>query len=204
MLARQSAAFDACLLLRKQNLLDDNFRSIYHKRLPAMRNAKLAIVSNKTGQYKMICKPSIWKENQGSAPDKLYGMVFNFIPLQSLSREHRSILLLTRVRLPPIPDFPLFLENDKETTIQTIVFDSTLSVLNHDLDCLSQFTLAVFRDVFHKTFEPITGNFPYWLAPIRPGVVVDRSTILPKDVVDWDILNFVHEQREQKWTQHGP
>ncbi|KAJ5279403.1 hypothetical protein N7478_004775 [Penicillium angulare] len=200
-LAKQSAAFDMCLLLRKKHLLDDNFRSIYHKRLPAMRNAKLAIVSKKTNKYDMLWKPSIWRENQGYTPDKLYIMVFSFLPLQPLSREHRNIALLTRVRLPVIPNFPIFLEYDKETTIQTTVVNSTISVLDHDLTCLSQFTLAVFRDAFHKTFEPITETFPYWLAPVNTEISIDSPNILPKDVIDWKLLNFVNERPEIKWSK---
>ncbi|KAJ5107010.1 hypothetical protein N7456_003685 [Penicillium angulare] len=200
-LAKQSAAFDMCMLLRKKNLLDDHFRSIYYKRLPAMRNAKLAILSKKTNKYAMLWKPSLWKENQGYSPDTLYITVFSFIPLEPLSREHRNIAVLTRVPLPAIPDFPIFLENDKQTTIKTTTINSTILVIEHELTCLSQFTLAVFRDVFHKTFEPITETFPYWLAPIKPDVSIDSPNILPKDVIDWKLLEFVNENPEIKWSK---
>ncbi|KAJ5713331.1 dicer-like protein 1 [Penicillium malachiteum] len=201
LLAKQTVAFDACLLLRKQKLLDDNFRSIYHKRLPAMRNAKLAIVSKKTNQYTMICKPSIWNENQGNVPEKLYGMVFKFIPLEKLDRERRSIALLTRVKLPTIPKFPLYLENDKEIIIESIVFDSTVAVHATDLTHLSQFNVAAFRDVFHKTFDATAEQFPYWLAPIRSEAQLDSSSVLLRDVIDWETLREINDNDELKWSK---
>ncbi|KAJ5527211.1 dicer-like protein 1 [Penicillium frequentans] len=201
MMAKQSAAFDACMLLRRRHLLDDNFKSVYHKRLPAMRNAKLAIVSKKTNQYTMICKPSIWKKNQEDLPDKLYGMVFKFHPEEPLDRVHDSIILLARVPLPQIPSFPIYLENDKETSIQAIVLDTPLSIITEDLVCFSQFTIAVFRDVFHKTFEPVLEKFPYWLAPIRSDARSISSINSPRDIIDWNTLKFVNENREIKWTK---
>ncbi|KAJ5945845.1 hypothetical protein N7454_002684 [Penicillium verhagenii] len=200
-MAKQSAAFDACILLRKNNLLDDNLRSIYHKRLPAMRNAKLAIQSKKTNQYAMICKPSIWKQNQEQLPDKVYGMVFKFSPSEPLCRPHDSIILLTRVRVPEIPAFPLYLENDKETTIKVMCFESPLLVNTEDLAWFSQFTVSVFRDIFHKTFEVILDKFPYWLAPVRSDAKIISSTDLPRDVIDWSTLDFVNKNREIKWTR---
>ena len=61
-LAKQSAAFEACILLRNKGLLDEHFVSTYQRRLPAMRNAKLSITSKKTTQYSMIVKPSFWRQ----------------------------------------------------------------------------------------------------------------------------------------------
>ncbi|KAJ5636201.1 dicer-like protein 1 [Penicillium longicatenatum] len=201
MMAKQSAAFDACIMLRRKSLLDDNFKSVYHKRLPAMRNAKLAIVSKKTNQYTMICKPSIWKKNQGSLPDKIYGMVFRFVPKEPLSRVHDSIILLARVPLPEIPSFPIYLENDKETSIEATVLDMPLSAVTEDLACFSQFTVAIFRDVFHKTFEHKMEKFPYWLAPIRSDAQIINSTDSPRELIDWKTLNFVNQNPEIKWTK---
>lgn len=200
-MAKQSAAFDACILLRKRRLLDDNFKSVYHKRLPAMRNAKLAIVSKRTNQYTMICKPSTWNQKQGNSPHKVYVMVFQFQPKEPLDRAHDSIALLTRVPLPEIPSFPIYLENDKETRIQAIVLDMPLSDITENIIYFSQFTIAVFRDVFHKTFEPILEKFPYWLAPIRSDVQVIDCTDSPRDIIDWNTLSFVKDNPEIKWTQ---
>ena len=45
--AKCSAAFEACLLLRKGKYLDEYLSPIFTKQLPAMRNALLAVDSKK-------------------------------------------------------------------------------------------------------------------------------------------------------------
>lgn len=200
-LAKQSAAFDTCMLLRRNNLLDDHFRSIYHKRLPAMRNAKLAIVSKKTNQYVMVCKPSIWAKEQGTIPQVLHGILINFIPSKPLAREHTSLLLLTRVKLPNFPTFPLYLENDKETSIGIVGLDDSFPVSFKELHQISNFTLAVLRDMFHKTFDPKPEKFSYWLAPVQARADITSSTVLPSELIDWDTLLFVEENPGLKWAK---
>ncbi|KAJ5152375.1 hypothetical protein N7492_010670 [Penicillium capsulatum] len=199
-IAKQSAAFDTCLLLRKNNLLDDHFRSVYHKRLPAMRNAKLAIISKKTNQYSMLCKPSFWAKQLGGLPVALYGMVIEFRPSEPLARNHEKLVLLARGQLPTFPSFPLFLEHDIETTIQTVSLDTSFSVTSEELSHLSNFTVSVFHDIFHKTFNTEPEKFPYWLAPAKPTVQIPSSTTSLKEVIDWDTLLFVRENRGLKWS----
>lgn len=196
-LAKQSAAFDACLLLRKNGLLDDNLRSKYHKRLPAMRNAKLA-VTKKTDAYVMICKPSIWN-HEGVLPDTLYGLLIKFTPTEPLKREHQSLLLLSRKLLPSFPSFPVFLENDINTVIQTLNLDKFV-VTHQELIGLSSFTLAVFQDVFHKSFDPVPEKFPYWLAPVRAELGDYTPDTAPKSVVDWETVAFVKDHPDWKWS----
>lgn len=200
-LAKQSAAFDTCLLLRKNNLLDDHFRSIYHKRLPAMRNAKLAIVSKKTNHYVMLCKPSFWAKQPGGLPAALYAMVIEFQPSKPLTREHGKLILLSRDKLPVFPTFPLFLDHDTETIVKPVLLDNSFSVTSEELTHLSHFTVSVFHDVFHKTFDLDPERFPYWLAPVQPKTEVHSSTTSPREVADWATLLFVYENRERKWTQ---
>ncbi|KAJ5893547.1 dicer-like protein 1 [Penicillium taxi] len=201
-LAKQSAAFDMCILLRKNQLLDDHFRSIYHKRLPAMRNAKLAIVSKETNHYMMRCKPSIWDRERGDLPERLYAIVINFLPSKSLTRKHGSLLLLTRVELPQLLEFSVYLENDTETTIQLVKLVTPLSVSSEDLDSLSIFTLSIFRDLFHKTFLPESVKFPYWIAPIRPDLAPSSPDVLPNTLLDRDSLNVVQQNPEMKWNEN--
>jgi endoribonuclease Dicer len=199
-LAKQSAAFDACILLRKNNLLDAHLRSVYQKRLPAMRNAKLAIASKKTNEYIMICKPSIWNQGEETIPEMLFGMLINFIPSKPLKREHQSLLLLSRKRLPPFPSFPIFLDNDVCTFIQTVDIGSPFSVTSQELIQLSNFTLAVFLDVFHKSFDPVPEKFPYWLAPVRAVAGDFSSNVVPKTVVDWETVAFVQDHMGWQWS----
>jgi endoribonuclease Dicer len=196
-LAKQSAAFDACLLLHKNDLLDDNFRSKYHKRLPAMRNAKLA-VTKKTDAYVMICKPSIWN-HEDVLPDTLYGLLIKFTPIEPLKREHQSLLLLSRKQLPSCPSFPVFLEDDVKTVLKTINLDKFV-VTHQELIGLSSFTLTVFKDVFHKTFDPVPEKFPYWFAPVRAEFGDHALDTPPKSVVDWETVTFVKDHPDWKWT----
>ncbi|KAI7565983.1 dicer-like protein 1, partial [Hortaea werneckii] len=67
-LAKRSAAFEACLMLRKKEYLDKRLLPIYQKRLPAMRNALLAVNMKKTNSYTMRVKPSIWEQTRGTLP----------------------------------------------------------------------------------------------------------------------------------------
>ncbi|KAJ5177896.1 uncharacterized protein N7500_000595 [Penicillium coprophilum] len=198
-LAKQSAAFDACLLLRKKNLLDGHFNSVYHKRLPAMRNARLAITSKKTDQYRMRTKPSIWARQQGTTPTRLYAIVIRLIPSEPLNRAHGSIVLLTRERITLMPTFPVFLDDDIETTVQSLCIDECLKVSSEELRILTTFTLAVFHDVFHKTYKHVAEQFPYWLAPVRGDVDIRTSASL-LDIIDWVALHYVQDNPKLMWS----
>jgi endoribonuclease Dicer len=198
-LAKQSAAFDTCLLLRKHRLLDDHFNSVYHKRLPAMRNAKLAITSKRTDQYSMRTKPSIWARQQGTIPSRLWATVICLIPSAPLVRAPGSLVLLTREPIPQVPIFPVYLDNDIMTTVQSLRIDGFLEVSSQELDKLTSFTLAVFHDVFHKTYTPVSEQFPYWLAPARQ----DFDAGLPTstfDAIDWEALQYVQDYPKILWS----
>lgn len=195
--AKQSAAFDTCLLLRKHKLLDDHFNSIYHRRLPAMRNAKLAITSKQTNQYDMMSKPSFWRNR--TPPATLYAMVISLIPSNPLMRKHGSLVLLTRERLPGIPNFSIFLEEDVETTIHSVPMENGLVPSTDELDFLTIFTLRVFRDVFHKIYDRETEKMPYWLAPAATDVVFEGNTDA-HSTIDWKTLSFIRENEEIQWS----
>ncbi|RJE23589.1 hypothetical protein PHISCL_04089 [Aspergillus sclerotialis] len=194
-LAKQSAAFDTCLLLRKNKLLDDYFNSVYHRRLPAMRNAKLAITSKARNMYDMISKPSFWNKQQGTLPVTLYATVISFLPSKELTREHGSIILLTRERMPDLPPFPIFLDDDVETTVISVSLKDTLPVSAQELESLTTFTLRVFRDVFHKTYERQIDKMPYWFAPVATERISEENSKLSA-IIDWSLLFIVEENDE--------
>nr|A1CBC9.2 RecName: Full=Dicer-like protein 1; Includes: RecName: Full=Endoribonuclease dcl1; Includes: RecName: Full=ATP-dependent helicase dcl1 [Aspergillus clavatus NRRL 1] len=194
-IAKQSAAFDTCLLLRRHKLLDDFFKSIYHKRLPAMRNAKLAITSKKTNQYDMLLKPSIWRRHQGILPSKLYGTILSLLPSEPLSREHQPILVLTREKLPDFPAFPIYLDEDIETKVVPRSLDTGMELSAEELRALTTFTLRIFRDVFHKVYEQESEKLPYWLAPAEPLDANGREPG-PRGIIDWKTVTFVQENDE--------
>ncbi|KAE8352631.1 ATP-dependent helicase dcl1 [Aspergillus coremiiformis] len=197
--AKQSAAFDTCVLLRKHKLLDDHFNSVYHRRLPAMRNARLAITSSRPNQYGMLSKPSLWSKQQGTLPGRLYATTMSFIPSEPLIRQHRSIILFTRERLPIFPSFSIFLDEDVETTVVTESLEEVLQISSQELNYLSTFTLRVFRDVFHKTYEREPEKLPYWIAPARTQNSNKTNDL--ESLTDWELLLFVHENEEVPFSQ---
>ena len=198
--AKQSAAFDTCVLLRKHKLLDDHFNSVYHKRLPAMRNARLAITSSRTNQYGMLSKPSFWKKQQDIFPESLYATVISFVPSEPLRRRHRSIILFTRERLPNFPSFTIFLDDDIETIVVTESLEEVLHISPQELEYLSTFTFRIFHDVFHKAYEEEPKKLPYWVAPA--GTNRSEKVSDPKSLTDWELLLLVHKNEEIPFTLH--
>jgi endoribonuclease Dicer len=201
--AKQSAAFDACLLLRRNNLLDEHFNSVYHRRLPTMRNAKLAITSKRTDQYNIRIKPSIWLNQQGVIPTRLYAIVICLLPSAPLSRAHGVMMLLTREKLSSFPAFPIFLDDDVETKVKCMCIERSMEVTPFKLELFTAFTLAVFHDVFNKTYAPVAEQFPYWLAPVKPTYATPKSDVGFDffDVIDWETLDYVQKNPEIFWSE---
>ncbi|KAL5002120.1 hypothetical protein BDV10DRAFT_202971 [Aspergillus recurvatus] len=186
--AKQSAAFDTCILLRKHKLLDDHFNSIYHKRLPAMRNARLGITCKKTNDYEMIQKPALWAKDRGIKPEILYTTVITFKPTKPLARQLASMVLLTRERLPELPGFSIYLEEDDvETVVQTTPVEKAWAFSTEELSALTEYTLRIFQDVFQKVYSFEPENMPYWLVPASTqnvaGAGIDAAAC-----IDWDTV----------------
>ena len=193
--AKQSAAFDTCLLLRKHKLLDDHFNSIYHRRLPVMRNAKLAITSKQTNEYDMISKPSFWEILQEAIPSKLYAVILSFNPSKALTRKHGDLVLLVRGKLPELPAFSIFLDDDVETTVNSRVIQDAIDVSAEEIDCLTDFTLRLFQDVFNKVYDREPQKMPYWIAPVVTPAVQD-GTVQLRSLVDWETILYVQANEE--------
>ncbi|KAH8705121.1 putative RNA helicase/RNAse III [Talaromyces proteolyticus] len=203
-LAKQSAAFDTCLLLRKSNLLDEHFISTYHRRLPVMRNAKLAIMSRKTAQYPMMTKATFWKQGRGIEPNALFTTLIFLTPVEPLQRNYASVILLTRERLPQFPEFPIYLEDDIETTIRSIPLTKALTISSNRVKLITTFTLRVFRDLYNKTYEQDTTMMPYWLLPAATEITMDKTIIDPLDIIDWEAIQFVYDNDEVPGTASKP
>ena len=107
-IAKRSAAFEACLLLRKTGHLHDNLMPTYHKRLPTMRNAQLALSMKQSNSYVMITKPMLWEKTRGSQPEELFLMVFQLQSPEPLGPSYQPLALLTRAQLPDFPSFSLY------------------------------------------------------------------------------------------------
>ncbi|RAK79873.1 putative RNA helicase/RNAse III [Aspergillus fijiensis CBS 313.89] len=190
--AMQSAAFDTCIRLRKAGLLDNHFKSMFHRRLPAMRNAKLAITSKQTSQYDMIVKPSFWEDKRGERPSSLYITVVLLEPSGPLTRQHASLLLLTRNPLPEFPAFPIYLDEDIETIVHLAPLKEQLTISKMELQYLTTFFLRVFGDIFHKTYDYQPERMTYWLGPTHIQVIPDRDTN-PRDLIDWKTVIHVYK-----------
>ena len=163
-----------------------------------MRNARLAITSSRTNQYGMVSKPSLWKKQQGSLPEKLYATVISFKPSEPLRRRHRSIILFTRERLPDLPSFTIFLDDDIGTIVALESLDEVLHISKQELEYFSTFTFRIFHDVFHKTYEEEPEKLPYWVAPA--GTTKSKKVSDPKTLTDWELLLLVHQNEEIPFT----
>ncbi|KAL2783565.1 hypothetical protein BJX66DRAFT_349313 [Aspergillus keveii] len=194
--AKRSAAFDTCIMLRKHELIDDRFNSAYHRRLPAMRNAKLAITCKKTNQYDMLLKPSLWASGRGTLMDTFYATVITFRPTQPLARELVNLVLLSRDKLTAMPQFPIFLEEDDiETMVHCIPLEKAWALSVEEVGSLTEFTLRVFRDVFQKTYSCESANMPYWLAPTNMQSA-PASDLDSAKYIDWETVHLVNDNDE--------
>ncbi len=194
-IAKRSAAFEACLVLRKSKHLNEHFLPIYKRHLPAMRNALLALNLKRTNAYPMLLKPTIWQASRGEVPEELFLTIIDLA--EAMERPHCPIALLTRVGLPQFPRFPLFLNSGGTTDVVCTALDSSLRVTNEHLEHLTSFTLRIFKDVFNKTFERDFAHTPYWLAPVNMTMSGKSN---PKELLDWDVLRAVHENEAYQWT----
>lgn len=203
-LAKQTAAFETCLLLRKNGLLDDHFISTYHKRLPVMRNARLAIKSKKTNQYDMLQKPYFWEMGRGTLPIELHATLITLTPSEKLKKEHQPLILLTREALPQLPSFPLYLEEDIETTADCHRVETLLTVNKDELGSLTSFTLRIFQDVFHKIYQKEPEVMAYWIAPVALLQEKLPACVKPREVIDWQQLQTVENNEELAWSADMP
>ena len=191
--AKCSAAFETCLLLRKGKYLDENLVPIFTKQLPAMRNAILAVDSKKREAYNMRTKPDMWSEV--GVPKQLFLTILVLDEPECLGRPSQPLALLTRSPLPELPSFILHFGAGKHSPIQ---IQSVVVALNVDERILRQinvFTLCIFEDVFSKGYASEVGKMPYFLAPIKSDL---KSYSDPMDLIAWDVLKQI-EDYQDKW-----
>lgn len=227
-IAKRSAAFEACIELRKRLYLDEHLMPTYQKKLPAMRNALLAVSAHKTNQYLMRTKPSLWEHMRGTLPLELWMTILEFP--DGLDRRCQPIALLTRSRLPDFPSFSLFLNDGRETKLRSQQLQHPLQLGTTDLQditgldsqtgtpksCnstpfrreevvkkLTAFTLRVFKDVFSKTFEEDAASFSYWFAPIM-AKSVEITPMRADAAIDWDTVEEVFHNDSYPWKPDTP
>ena len=116
-IAKRSAAFEMCMMLRKAGHLDSNLIPTIKKYLPLMRNAHLALNSKKTHSYNSIVKPSFWQHACDSLPSKLYLTVLELAEPDKICRPSQPLALITRILLPDLPSMILHLQAGKDSAI---------------------------------------------------------------------------------------
>ena len=198
-LAKCSAAFNACLKLIKGGHLNSKFMPSHVKRLPAMRNARLAISSKKSNMYEMMTKPRIWEIGRSVFPEDLFVTVLD-LPC-GYDRPHCPIALLTRTRMPDFPSFPLYLQAGNESWVKTTNITKPLKISTVRLEHVDEFTRVVYHHVFAKVFEANIPEMSYWFAPvsIQPGTA--NSSMEPSAIIDWNAIENVCYPGESKWNE---
>lgn len=201
-IAKRAAAFEACLQLRKLQHLDSHLLPTYQKQLPYMRNAHLALNVTKTNVYDMRLKPRIWESQWGMIPEKLYLTILSLNYQGSSDGSLSPLALLTRVRLPEIPRFPLHLLADSSSEVLITPIDTELIIGRPRLSQLTAFTLRIFKDIFNKTYEVNEPQMSYWLAPVHLKTYLHRSE--PFGIIDWQTLDLVQAKEEIQWSIDMP
>lgn len=192
--AKCSAAFETCLLLRKGKYLDEWLLPTFTKQLPAMRNALLAVDEKKREAYNMRTKPSLW--SVGGVPEELFLTVLKLDSPHALNRTSQPLAVLTRFRLPQLPAFILHFGGGRNSEVQCVSVLQALPVTTTILGQVNTFTLCIFDDVFSKGYESDVGQMPYFLAPIKAGTGIGADSN-PSELISWDVLKLVedHQQR---------
>ncbi|KAI9877073.1 MAG: Dicer-like protein 1 [Pleopsidium flavum] len=203
-IAKRSAAFEACILLRKGKHLDSNLLPTYHKQLPAMRNALLALNMKKTNAYDMRLKPCLWEDNWGRVPETLYLTVIELTTPEGLRRPYKPLAMLTRTRLPALPPFLLHLDIGITSDVVCSSLATCIEVNAASLAKLSAFTFRIFQDVFAKVYEVNQSRMSYWLAPVLGGRLIGLHDPFPEKLIDWEMLDFVHDNEQLEWTIDTP
>ncbi|KAL8931051.1 MAG: hypothetical protein Q9208_000153 [Pyrenodesmia sp. 3 TL-2023] len=203
-LARRSAAFEACLLLRQGGHLDENLLSTHHRHLPAMRNAHLALNMNKSSNYDMRIKPLIWQETRGSSPTSLYVTIFSLDKPENLGRTSQPMALLTRTRMPEFPSVLLHLHVDRTSNLNFDSSKDSFSVSKDDLEKLNAFTLRIYKDVYNKKFEVNNAAMSYWFAPISKDYQGLTGRRALRHLLDWKTIDYVYENEFWEWRIDAP
>ena len=195
-IARRSAAFEACLILRQKGFIDSHFISTYHKTLPLMRNARLAFTTHKCKGYSMKIKPDCWSLDQGSVPETLFVSILELEDPQMLSVDCQPLAILTRTKLPQFPSFALKLGLNVSSHLNSHLRTDSLRADESKLRKIDDFTLRIFQDVFNKKFESQAKRMSYWLAPVLPNWRSQEDDMF----IDWHVIDEVTHSQGISWN----
>ncbi|KAG6045644.1 hypothetical protein E4U17_000089 [Claviceps sp. LM77 group G4] len=189
-LARGSAALVACIDMIKRRFINEHLQPTLSKRLPAMRNARLALSSNKRVEYNLKIRSDDWSTT--GIPTELFAVIIAIDGAVLLGKNGRCLCLLTRFRLPQLPPMDLFVDQVKKTSAALIQCGTSLRVSEHEVAILASFTLTMFKDVFSKEYDCTVDALPYFMAPCVPMDDPTSSEVDARTVIDWTLLDAVH------------
>ncbi|KAG5926849.1 hypothetical protein E4U42_002900 [Claviceps africana] len=190
MLARGSAALEACIYMIRRKFINGYLQPTLGKRLPAMRNARLALSSNKRVEYNMRIKSDRWL--QTGTPAELFAAIIALDEAILPGKRGRNICLLTRFLLPRIPPLELFVNQTEMTSATLAQCGTTLKIGDIELANLANFTLTIFKDVFSKDFDCKAEDLPYFIAPCVSLFDATMDAIDVRSVVDWPLLDAMN------------
>ncbi|KAL6812917.1 hypothetical protein GGI42DRAFT_364309 [Trichoderma sp. SZMC 28013] len=194
-LARCSAAFEACVYLINKKYITGNLQPAFTKALPYMRNARLAISSDKKSEYAMRIKPDFWSSCLAPEPPaSLYQTTIALDQPEALGRASRPLILLTRKPLPDIPSTPLFFGGGRTSIVRLSNSQTSFEVLPHEIEALASFTLRLFTDVSSKEYDAKSHEIPYFLAPSKLSPGGDKAA-----EIDWVAVQYAHENEKLCW-----
>lgn len=197
-LARCSAAFEACVKLIQKKYINDHLQPTFTKRLPAMRNARLAVSSSKKAEYEMRLKPEIWSRLGQEAPMQLFVTAIALENPDAMGHPTAPLLLLTREPLPSLPNVPLYFGNGhgRPTEAQLASLQQPVQLAPQQSELLTAFTLKVFTDVFSKEYDATADQLPYFLSPCISDEAVANEAAFQ---VDWKLLETIQAQEYLDW-----
>ncbi|UNI16858.1 Dicer-like protein 1 [Purpureocillium takamizusanense] len=198
-LARCSAAFEACVELIKKKYIDSHLQPTLSKRLPAMRNARLALSENKRHEYNIRVKPAMWSGLGSDLPTQLYHSVFVLDSPDAVHRPTRPIIFLTRQRLPDTEPMLLFFDQGRTSIARLVSSSKPLRLSLDELHDLASFTLAIFSDVFSKDYNAQPADMPYFLAPCARVSMDDGSATVDPTRIDWETVTMVSHSEPPEW-----
>jgi len=192
-LAKRSAAWSTCFLLRRKGHLDENLDSIYRKVKPENASARVA-VSSKKSAYDMQIKPSAWRAHLDIVPTHLYATLLKFRTERPLKHNLAPIAVLTKCPLPLMPSFPAYLEENIKIEVVSESITAELAVSEEELRQLTAFTLdGVFSDVFNKVYAHEPEKMSYWLAPMVHPIKMGVRSLT--GIVDFNAVQAAQNER---------
>lgn len=196
-LARCSAAFEACRILIEKGYIDKHLQPAFAKKLPAMRNARLALSADKKSEYEMLIKPRFWSFCLGpELPTVLYQTIISLSQPAALGHPSRPLILLTKNPLPNIPSAPLFFGGGHTSTVRPSHSRPSLEVTAEEIRALSSFTLRLFAHVFSKEYDAEPSELPYFIAPCSASSTPNKEN---ESNIDWDVVNYVAATERLEW-----